>query len=456
MEMTPTLYSRPVNAPRGFVYRSRSQHRTDRRSAAASVLSFLFPGLGQAYNGDRLLASVLAVPVVLALALAALAVITGGRDVLTRFLDMQVLLALVVFDVALLGWRLLAILQAHAARSRLSARGWPTWVTGVLVVVTLATHGTVGYYVTKVIDTLGALSTEGGGVVLEGSAGGGIELPEPSVQPARHERVTVLLVGIDSLPGRDHALTDTMVVASLDPGSGSGAMISVPRDLYGVPLGDGRTYDAKLNSLLVVAAADPETYPLGGPRSLKDAIGELLGTTIHYIAAVDIEGMKDVIDAVGGIDVTVEHTIVDPASDAMPGGFRLEPGSHHLDGELALAYVRSRSGAGETDFTRAERQQQVLAAIGKKLSAGNLILTLPALLDAVKDSVATDIPSDRLTDLAAAAQDTDISRLERVVLVPPEFVTPEPFSAHGYILHPNLEEIRALVARVLAAGAASH
>ena len=400
-----------------------------------------------------MLASVLAVPMLLTLALAAVAV-AMGQDILSRFLDTRVLVALILLDVALLGWRLVAIVQAHSVRDRLSLRAWPTWVTGLLVVVTLAMHAIPGYYVSKVIDTLGAVSFEGGGGMLQGGVGGEIELPEPSIQPEPDERVTILLVGIDFLPGRTHALTDTMLVATLDPGSGRGAMISVPRDLYGVPLGDGRTYDEKLNSLLTRAAADQHTYPLGGPASLKTAIGELLGTTIHYIAAVDIEGMKAVIDAVGGVDVTVDRAIFDPDSNAMPGGFRLEPGRHHLDGELALAYVRSRAGAGESDFTRAERQQQLLAAIGAKLTAGNLMLTLPGLLDAVKESVASDIPSHRLTDLAAAVEDADLAEIERVVLSPPDFVTPEPFSAAGYILHPNLEEIRALSDRIFGNAAA--
>ena len=71
-------------------------------------------------------------------------------------------------------------------------------------------------------------------------------------------------------------------------------MISIPRDLYGTPLGDGRVYDAKLNSLMSTAAADRTTYPLGGPATLKAAIGELLGTRIHYFAAIDIEGLREV------------------------------------------------------------------------------------------------------------------------------------------------------------------
>jgi hypothetical protein len=101
-------------------------------------------------------------------------------------------------------------------------------------------------------------------------------------------------------------------------------------------------------------------------------------------------------------------------------------------------------GAGDSDFTRAARQQQVLTAIADKLSAGNLLVTLPGLLDAIRDNVATDIPEGRMGDLAAEGQDADLGALERVVLAPPEYVTPEPFSAAGYILHPDLSAIRRL------------
>ncbi len=115
-----------------------------------------------------------------------------------------------------------------------------------------------------------------------------------------------------------------------------------------------------------------------------------------------------------------------------------------MDGDTALAYVRSRMGEGDNDFTRAERQQQVLTAIAAKLTGGSLLVTLPGVLDAVRDNMATDIPSSRIPDLAAVAQQANLGNLERVVLTPPEFVTPEPFSAAGYILHPNLDAIRRL------------
>jgi polyisoprenyl-teichoic acid--peptidoglycan teichoic acid transferase len=432
------------------VTRPRLARRSDPRSAAAATLSFLFPGLGQGYNGQWALASLLAAPVLLIVALGFLVVAGSGSGILSRLLDSRILLGLVVLNLALLGWRLVAILQAHVDRDRLTLRSWPTWVTGALVVATLAMHALPTYYAAKAIDTLGAVSLEGGGGLLDDGTGGDVDFDVPSYQPevARGERVTILLVGVDFAPGRTTHLTDTMLVATLDSATGEGAMISIPRDLYGVPLGDGRVYNAKLNSLMATASADPVTYPQGGPGTLKAAIGDLLGTRIHYFAAIDIEGLREVIDTLGGVTVTVERTLNDPRyQDTLTGqrGLYIEAGEQHLNGYTALGYVRSRMSAGESDFTRAERQQQLLTAIAAKLTAGNLLVTLPGLLDAVKGNVATDIPSARISALAGEVQEADLGGLERVVLSPDDgFVTVDATSAAGYVLYPNLEAIRAL------------
>ncbi len=429
----------------------RPQRPSDARSAAAAALSFIFPGAGQAYNGQWALASLLALPVLLIVILAVLVLSLGGMGVLARLIDSRVLIALIVLDLALLGWRLVAILQAYSERGW-TTRGWPAAITGVLVVVTIAMHAFPAYYAAKAIDTLGRVAFEGGGQLFEDESGSGvdIELSRPTNEPDvdKGERVTVLLVGVDYAPGRTTHLTDTMLVATFDVESGEAALISVPRDLYGVPIGDGRTWNAKLNSLMVSASADPANYPLGGPGTLKAAIGELLGTQIHYFAAIDLAGLREVIDTIGGVDITVERAVADPAFDdpfgVVRGGFYISAGTHHLDGATALAYVRSRMGAGDSDFTRAARQQQVLTAIADKLTAGNLLVTLPGLLDAVRDNVATDIPEARMSEIASAGQGVDLGTIERVVLEPPTYVTPDPQSAAGYILHPHLEEIRQL------------
>jgi LCP family protein required for cell wall assembly len=325
------------------------------------------------------------------------------------------------------------------------------------LIATLAMHGLPAYYAAKAIDTLDAVALGG---VHSGDVAGGFSyfsgLPQPSGQPdvAVGERVNILLVGVDSAPGRTTALTDTMLVVSLDPSGTRSAMISVPRDLYGTPLPDGTFYNAKLNTLMVRAAARPEQYPLGGVGTLKAAIGELLGVPIHYFAAINLIGFKQTVDAIGGVDVTVEKAVSDPTYFDEFGkqvGFFIKPGVYHMDGRMALAFARSRKGAGDNDFTRSDRQQQLLTAIRAELTAGNLLLTLPTLLDAVKNTIATDVPSDRIADLALAVQGTDMSQLERIVLQPPQYMTADPFSSAGYVLIPDLEAIRAIGAALLGA-----
>lgn len=432
--------------------RPSAARRADPRSVAAAALSFVIPGLGQAYNRQWHLATVLVAPVLLMMLLGVLVLLAAGRATFADLLDTEVLIAVLLLDLSLLGWRLIAILQAHARRSRMSARLWTTWLTSGLLLVTVLMHGVPAGYALSALETISSVSLEGGGSVLGDRDAGGMRMPPPSHQPELGERVTVLLVGIDFAAGRSQQLTDTLLVASLEPRSGDVAMVSVPRDLYGVPLGDGRTYDAKLNSLLATASADPVTYPRGGPATLKSAIGELLDTRIHYFAAIDMDGMRELIDSIGGVDVVVERTIDDRAyRDAQTGqrGFFIDSGMHHLDGQTAMAYIRSRMAAGESDFTRAERQQQVLRSIAQELADGNLLLTLPGLLETVRDNVATDIPSERIPVVAAAIEDADLASIERVVLTPDEgFVTADPFSNAGYVLYPQLEAIRAMAARV--------
>ena len=95
---------------------------------------------------------------------------------------------------------------------------------------------------------------------------------------------------------------------------------------------------------------------------------------IHYYAAIDLAGFRRMIDLVGGVTIDNPKPIIDPRYDWLDGrhGFELSAGKHKLNGANALAYVRSRQGVGDSDFTRARRQQQVLLALRSKLtSAGD-------------------------------------------------------------------------------------
>ena len=418
------------------------------RAPLAGLLSFLFPGLGQAYNGQSRLAWLLAAPT-LVLVGAVVVLMLIGRSQLTRVFDVRVLIWLIALDLGFLAWRLLAIIQAHARRERPSPRSWATWATALLLIATLAMHAVPAYYAAKAIDTLDT-------VALGGTHGGDLgdifpafsNLPEPSAQPdvSSGDRVNVLFVGVDSAPGRTSANTDTMLVVSMGANGTRPAMVSIPRDLYGIPLPNGQPFNHKLNSLMVYAGARPNEFPLGGVGTLKATIGKLLGVPIQYFVAINLPGFEAAVNAVGGVDIMVTRAVNDPFE-----GYHIQPGTYHMDGRAALAFVHLRKGIGESDFTRADRQQQLLAALRAQLAAGNLLFTLPAVLDAVKNLIVTDVPSDRIAELAQVVQEADMSQLRRIVLQPPEYMTADPFSQAGYILIPDLEAIHAIGESMLGA-----
>ncbi len=438
----------------------RPRRRSNPRAPLAALLSFVFPGLGQAYNGDAGVAWALAAPIILLVVGVIFALSALGGDLLLRFLDIRFLATLLVLDGLLLAWRLFAVIQAYLRREPPHPARWSTYAGVGLVVLTIAMHVLPGYWAVKAIDTLSSVAQggTGGNSELHDSFGGiALDLPSPSEAPQAQGRINVVLVGIDWKPGRAEHLTDTILVVSLDPETGHTAMISIPRDLYGVKLPDGQTYNAKINSLLIIATNNKRQYPLGGVGTLKATIGQLLGIRIDYFAAINLLGFKQAVDGIGGVDVIVTRAINDPTYrfDNGKTGFYLSAGRHHLNGEIALAYVRSRKGAGDNDFTRAARQQQVLTAIRDKLTAANLLTQLPSLLDAVKSTVSTDVPSTELPLLAQAVQHAGLAAVQRAVVQPPLVHSVYPGPGGAYILVPDFPAILELGQRLMGDSAGS-
>lgn len=425
------------------------------RAPLAAALSFLLPGLGQAYNRQYLLAGMFLLPAALVLLLT-VTIVNQGTAAAASLVDTRVLVALIVLDLALLGWRLVAIVQAHLVWGWEGFRRWTSWVTVGLVVLTVVMHAFPAWYASAGISTLTAISR--GGPIGNGGpgfhdvlSGGPSQTPAPVVPDRLKSRFTVLLVGIDYIPSRAATyLTDTMIVATIDPRTGID-LISVPRDTYGAHLGDGRIYNAKLNGLLARAQREPGNYPLGGAETLKAAVGDLVGLKIDYIAAIQVIGFRDAIDALGGVDITVTRAIRDPTyvdENANRDGFYLDAGQYHMDGHLAVAYVRSRKGAGDSDFTRAARQQQVLVALLKRMTAGNLVMGLPNLLDIVGSSVASDVPIELLPELARALQSGDSSDVGRLVIQYP-LAHSDSLTDGTYVLIPDFDAIQAAVRELI-------
>lgn len=434
---------------------------TDRRRILAAALSSVMPGLGQAYNRRLKPALWFAVPSLLVLLVVLLVFrVSTPAKIAATIITPSTLTAVMVLNALLLVWRLVAVGHAFTdARFRL-APARTGFVGLLLILVWVAVpHAVGGYYGHLANEAFGQIFQDRGTDDPVGGVGGNPlpsplnaedDVPSAAPSPNPGERINVLLMGIDSGPRRNHTLTDTLIVVSLDTQGRTVSMVSIPRDMVDVPLGDGRTFAPKINSLLAHANRNKKEFPLGGTRTLQQAIGTLLGIPIHYYAKIDLGGFVDVVDAVGGVDLTVKRALSDPnyGGYGVGPGWSITAGKHHLDGANALAYARIRKSEGESDFTRAARQQQVLIAIRDKTVKNNLLLSLPGLLEALSGTVRTDVPDDKLPELAALAEEIGGDRTLQVVIRGNMVRSGGPNHPYGSVQIPNIKRIQEMAKHV--------
>ncbi len=427
---------------------------TDRRRLAAAALSALIPGLGQVFNRrPRLAATFLAPMLILVLVAVLLFASQSPTRLLAWVISPPVLGTLLTLNVVILAWRLAAMGQAFLDTQRTGPAG-RLGVVGIalLALIVVAPHLAVWRYGTVLDETFGQIFR---GAVLGSSDERGLAATDV---PGDGDRINVLLLGVDGRRKQTQNLTDTMMVASLDPVGHTVSLISIPRDLVNTPLGNGDVYGPKLNSLMSYAEGHPQDLPNGGLRSLEDAIGALLGIKVHYYASLDFGGFIKIVDAVGGVDVDVVRGFEDPNYDGFGAGrvrgFSITAGAHHLDGVNALAFARIRKAVGESDFTRQDRQQQVLQALRDRVTrGGNLLFDLPNLLTAVGQTIKTNVPVERLPALAAILEEVGRRAVTSVVIRAP--LVHAKSTRYGDSQVPDLEAIRAVAAALFPAPGAA-
>jgi LCP family protein required for cell wall assembly len=426
-----------------------------RRPAVAAFLSFLWPGLGQLAARRRREAALLAIPpAVLLLFIAARLV--GRLDVAAvTILDPAFSGFLLIAVVALAGWRSIAVVDAWRNEVTRPASLRAKQVLAGLLVAIFLSHALVGYYAWAFYDAGSRIfgvneptpSPPAPTPTLDPDATPGPPTPTPLPTPPPSDRISILLTGVDSGHDRNHALTDTMLVISVSPSKGTVAMISFPRDIAQFPLYVGGTYRNKLNSLQTAARNNPTRFPDGPSLTLAKELEFLLGIPIQYTASINLEGFERMVNLVGGVDIVVERRIADASYDWFDGthGFFLAAGKHHLDGRTALAFVRSRMGAGDNDFTRARRQQQLIVALKDKMTDPGVLAKLPQLLDVASRTVSTNVPPDKARDYVELAGSIDEANISRYVLGPPYAVHPPTNTTGGiYILRLDLAKVAAL------------
>jgi LCP family protein required for cell wall assembly len=413
----------------------------------------VWPGLGQWYAGRPQAAALFAAPIAVIVLLLLIWLAGGLERALVDLLLPAVAITFVLIVLAAGAWRIASLIHAPwLMGGRPVFRRRP--VGGAVVALTfvvVVTHVWAASVAWSFYEASGRVFVP----PVAGPVASGAPPPSdgfqatPGITPeTASSRINVLITGIDSSERREHALTDTLIVVSVDPVTGDVAMVSFPRDIARFTMSDGRLFPGKINSLMTAANNDPVKYPDGGLPTLIRELGYLLGVPIHYYAAVDLDGFRKLIDAVGGVTIDNPKAINDPAYGGWTDGrvgFRLTAGVHHLDGETALAYARSRKGAGDNDFTRARRQQQLLVALRARLTDPTLLPQLPAIVDAGSRTVRTNFPQDRLQDMLTVAQSVEgEDGIRRVVLGPPYAKNPPPGTPGGYQLILDLDRLAKL------------
>jgi len=211
---------------------------------------------------------------------------------------------------------------------------------------------------------------------------------------------TILVIGTDGgrAPGRQgSARSDSLLLLRTDPGAHRLSYLSIPRDLRVEVPGYGTE---KVNA----------ANQLGGPGLTIQTVRTLTGLPIHHVVLVDFDGFRELIDALGGIDVNVPKPILSNRFDCpYPPrrcrgweGWRFAKGTQHMDGRRALVYSRIRTNRldpSDTDITRAGRQQAVADAVGDEIASLGTFLRLPFVGDSLAAPLATDLSAGELARL---------------------------------------------------------
>jgi len=253
-------------------------------------------------------------------------------------------------------------------------------------------------------------------------------------------RINILLMGIggDNYPGG--GLTDTMSVVSIDPKNKEVAMISVPRDLFVRVPGYG---SYKINSVFGLqgtsVSQDTNKNVINGNFPLvKKTVSDFLGVPIHYAVVLNFDGFKKIIDILGGVDINVTKAINDPYfPDQYAIGydpFYMSIGLHHMDGETALKYARSRETT--SDFDRSRRQQEVMMAAKDKAVKSFNPSKIAQIMNILSDNLRTDMQLDEMNELFSLVKDINKDKIKTKVLDD---------SADGFLYADKYEEMYVLV-----------
>ena len=268
--------------------------------------------------------------------------------------------------------------RAALARRKKAARAKRRrhWLTALVAV--LLGCGVVCFAVYNLLNNL----VTGGAAALPDNIG--------TEDALKGDVVNILCAGIDFEEGREYpngmGFTDVILYVTFDMKANKISMLQIPRDTYvGDAVNTGGT--GKINAVALRGETDP---PIA---ALANLINEQFKLPIDYYMTIDMDAFKEVINAIGGIEVTIPKDIVDDSGNILPAG------THKIDGDTAEFMVRQRHNYGNADIGRLEMQRYMYSALLKTFKSfplSDIIKVMPAYIQYVK----TDINLAKMCSLA--------------------------------------------------------
>lgn len=293
----------------------------------------------------------------------------------------------------------------HARRGR-AKRSWSRRIVVLVVLVLVLSGGVFGY---KILAASNKITTTDRSIL--GQLSDLLFKQGSHLTGETEDRINLLLIAVGGEGHSGENLADTVMVLSYRPSDHSVGLLSIPRDLY-VQVPDEQ-YFTKINA---VHAYGESKKKGGGPDLLRREVEIITGQPMHYFVRVDFTAFKQIVDAVGGVNITIENSFFDywhkidfPASQEL------------MNGERALAYVRARyiEGSEGGDFKRAARQQQVLLALRDKVFSVQTAIDFTAanaILNSLSDNIRTDLELWEMKRFFELARQIEHDKVKSVVL----------------------------------------
>ncbi|OLS37817.1 LCP family protein [Bacillus sp. MRMR6] len=212
------------------------------------------------------------------------------------------------------------------------------------------------------------------------------EKREEEIEFHRKDPLSILLVGVDERDG-DAGRTDSMLVITINPDLKTTKILSIPRDTRTMLIDQENPKNNWLDKI-------NHAYAYGGIEMSINTVEHFLNIPIDYYTEVNMHGFKEIVNAVGGIDVNNQY-------EFELDGVTLQVGEQHLDGREALSYARMRKADPRGDFGRQERQREVVSKIIKKAATFSTLTNYEDLLTALEENIKTNLTFDDIVGIQA-------------------------------------------------------